>query len=580
MRYCQSLTSLLGTLQLPLLGRCAYPTSGNHSNDAPLGQTVTLEGYGTFTGTTVNSSYSGYELPTAVDAWLGIAYAEQPTGARRFTEVSWPPAFEGVRPATAYGPACIQDAKGAPGVPQDEACLSFNVYRTPGVPLSEKLPVLVWIHGGAFVQGSWRSFDGAAFAASAPAPLVVVSFHYRINSLGFLPSALFEAEGLLNLGLRDQYFFLRHFVQQHIGAFGGDAAAVTIGGRSAGGHSVGFHYYHNYGADAGRPYFAAAIHQSGAVTSRAFPDAHYPLYAKQFANFTVSVGCDEAEPADAILACLRAADINEIRTASTRLFADSEYDVTWPFQPTRGGPLLERAGSRSSAEGTFFRVPVLTSNTDDEGKYFVAGDLESDTEFRNYMHIGSPALTPADLDELARLYPDPATDPASPYAGSPNSTQYNRLAAAWSDYAYICPGQETAVRSALAGAAGNASGTAPVWKLRFSTNDTFPAWKGIPHTADTKYTWDERAAVQHPDVSPIYHGYLSSFVATGDPNKLRHPGSPYWPRYAVSGDDWTAKPGRQLVVQDGNRTRVEWDEIRTEQCRFWRDPERAGRLNK
>ena len=96
MRYCQSLTSLLGTLQLPLLGRCAYPTSGNNSNDARLGQTVTLEGYGTFTGTTVNSSYSGYELPTTVDAWLGIAYAEQPTGARRFTEVSWPPAFVAV----------------------------------------------------------------------------------------------------------------------------------------------------------------------------------------------------------------------------------------------------------------------------------------------------------------------------------------------------------------------------------------------------------------------------------------------------------------------------------------------------
>lgn len=241
---------------------------------------VTLQGYGSFCGTEVRSTLRGDDLPAAVDAWLGIDYATQPVGEKRFTEVGAPAAFEGVKKADKYGKLCVQKDSEPDGKPQDEACLNFNVFRTKGVSSSEKLPVLVWIHGGSFNNGGYTSFDGAAFAASSAQPIIVVNFHYRLNSLGFLPSALFEEEGLLNLGLRDQHFFLQ-FVQEHIASFGGDPNAVTIGGRSAGAHSVGIHYFHNYGEDADKPLFARAIHLSGSATSRAFPNATYPLYVKQ-----------------------------------------------------------------------------------------------------------------------------------------------------------------------------------------------------------------------------------------------------------------------------------------------------------
>ncbi len=281
---------LITALQFPTL---ATATTRND-------QVISLKGYGEFTGTIVNSTYTGYPLSNPVDAWLGIDYATQPIGEGRFKPVDWPAPFSGRKEATKYGKACIQDSRSVALETQSEACLNFNVYRPQGVPLKKKLPVLVWIHGGSFNSGSWKSFDGAAFVAASKAPIVVATFHYRLNSLGFLPSELFEEEGLLNLGLRDQHFFLRNFVQKHISSFGGDPASVTIGGRSAGGHSVGIHYFHNYADDAGKPYFARAIHQSGSVTARTFPNATFPLYAQQFETLMNYIGCPTVDSATAM----------------------------------------------------------------------------------------------------------------------------------------------------------------------------------------------------------------------------------------------------------------------------------------
>lgn len=104
-----------------------------------------------------------------------------------------------------------------------------------------------------------------------------MNFNYRVTSLGFLPTPVFERLGLLNLGLLDQELLFK-FVQQYISVFGGDPSRVTIGGRSAGAHSVGIHLFHNYNKTSGAsPLFSKALLQSGSVTARAFPNASYPL---------------------------------------------------------------------------------------------------------------------------------------------------------------------------------------------------------------------------------------------------------------------------------------------------------------
>lgn len=475
------------------------------------------------------------------------------------------PPFYGVKAATEYSKMCVQ---GPDVEEQGEDCLTFNVYRTKGIPLSRKLPVLVWIHGGAFISGGWHDFDGASFVASSSSPIMVVTFHYRLNAFGFLPSTLFEDEGIQNLGLQDQYFFLKSFVQRHITSFGGDRRAVTLGGRSAGAHSVGMNYFHNYGEDANEPYFARAIHQSGSVTARAFPNATYPLYVSQFGKFMENLNCATQSNAEA-MACLRSATVEDIQTVGLKLYLDSTDAITWPFQPAQGGPMLEKPGSESGYDGTYYKVPTITTTVTDEGKAYVPGGLETTEEFIGFLHNIAPALDEDDLARLKILYPD---QPSISSSSSENGTQYERLAAAYSDYALICPGQETAYRASIEGV--------PTWKARFNTNNSFPAWQGIPHGGDEQYTWNEPLGVQYPDISEVYHAYLSSFVATGDPNTYRYPGTPEWPRYEPSGYGMGSEPALQLVIQPQNETGVELDNIRRDACLYWRDPERAPRLNK
>ncbi|KAI6784139.1 uncharacterized protein J7T54_004685 [Emericellopsis cladophorae] len=550
---------------------------GSPTGKCPLA--VTLEDYGTFTSTIISETLSENPLPKPVDAWLGIDYATQPTGNRRFRPVTPPVAFDGIKAANTYGKICVQPTQLVDLALQDEACLNFNVYRTQGVPLGEKLPVLVWIHGGSFNTGSYKSFDGAAFAAASEQPIVVVNFHYRLNALGFLSSALMEEEDLLNPGLMDQHLFLQ-FVQKHIGAFGGDPDRVTLGGRSAGAHATGLHYFHNYAigdgdddderASPNKPLFAGAIHLSGSVTARALPNATYPLYEQQMDEFMSRLGCSHGSdvPNQESLACLRDADIDDIRAIGFALFLKHNAALTWPFQPAQGGFLIEKFGSQSGYDGTFFHVPTITTTTTNEGRAFTPGNLETNEEWLDYLHNISPDLTDDDLALLEDLYPDPVTEPDSPYAHSPLSTQYERISAAWSDYAYLCPSQETAQVVSRAGV--------PVYKLRFNTNQTFPAWQGIPHSADTMYTWDD-PEVQHPEIGEMYHAYLASFVASGDPNTHRRKGTPKWPLYEPQ--QGGNKMPKQLVVQPGN-TKVERDDVRTNACQFWRDPARQSRLNK
>ncbi|TKX18474.1 carboxylesterase family protein [Elsinoe australis] len=505
--------------------------------------TVTLPGYGNFVGTTVSQYLTKRPLPAPVDAWLGIDYAYQPIGKQRFAPVGSPEPFAGTKNATQYGFACIQDASMV-SYPQDEACLNLNVFRPQNMSSIAKLPVLIWIHGGGFVSGSARSFDGPAFVANSKEPLIVVNLNYRLNSLGFLPSPVIDRLGLLNLGLLDQQLAFE-FVQQHISAFGSDPDRVTIGGRSAGAHSVGIHLFHNYNKTEGAsPLFSQAILQSGSVTARAFPNASYPLYQRQFSQYLELTGCGAiANSADEdILACLRAANITLIQEASNKLFSDSEYNITWPFQPTRGGPLLEEAGSTAGINEQFFRIPTITANVRDEAKYYSPGNISTNNDFLDFFKNLIPGLSSQDILDLEALYPDSTNDPNSPYANSPNSTQYNRISAALTDY----------MRASLQNVLGS--------------QQHVSHWQGIPHIADTKYTWAKgngTGGVQYLEIGKQLHAYFSDFIVYGDPSAGKRTGLPVWPRYKDENEE--ERPGLQLRLEPFGEMRVEGDAVRRRQ---------------
>lgn len=131
---------LLGTLRQ--LG--AAVTIITAFSTAQASREVTLPGYGSFIGTSVNQSLTRKALPVPVDAWLGIDYASQPVGEGRFAPVGAPAAFSGTKNATQYGYSCYQDPS---ELRYDEACLSMNVFRPLNASSSQSLPVLIWVHG-------------------------------------------------------------------------------------------------------------------------------------------------------------------------------------------------------------------------------------------------------------------------------------------------------------------------------------------------------------------------------------------------------------------------------------------------
>ncbi|HEX9082769.1 MAG TPA: carboxylesterase family protein, partial [Holophagaceae bacterium] len=179
---------------------------------------------------------SGPILREASGVYKGIPYAAPPVGSLRWRPPAPPAAWTEPRRFDDFGPSCPQHD---PDGPADEDCLTLNVW-TPPRPAGEKLPVLVFIHGGAFVSGAGSQvlYDGSALAGEG---LVVVTFNYRLGVLGYLAHPLLSAEspdGVSgNYGLRDQIAAL-DWVRRNIAAFGGDPGRVTVFGESAGAESV------------------------------------------------------------------------------------------------------------------------------------------------------------------------------------------------------------------------------------------------------------------------------------------------------------------------------------------------------
>ena len=200
------------------------------------------------------------QVTDGVAAFKGIPYAAPPFGPNRFQGPRPPQRWDGVRDALEYGRVPPQPPYAPPfdrllgdqGL-SGKDCLNLNVW-TPD-PSTHGLPVMVWIHGGAFLRGSGAlpTYDGSRFARDG---VVCVTINYRLGADGFL----YLGDGIANRGLLDQVAVLE-WVQQNIKAFGGDPARVTIFGESAGAFSVAT----LISMPRARGLFQRAIAQSGAA---------------------------------------------------------------------------------------------------------------------------------------------------------------------------------------------------------------------------------------------------------------------------------------------------------------------------
>ena len=450
-----------------------------------------------------------------VTTYKGIPYAEPPIGNLRWRPPVPAHGWSGVRDARNFGHPCLQPPQSptglyssAPGAmpSSSEDCLTLNVWAPAG---ARRLPVLVWIHGGALVGGSSAEpmYDGASLARRN---IVVVSINYRLGLLGFLAHPALSAESPRHLsgnyGLLDQIAALR-WVRDNVAAFGGDPRQVTIAGESAGALSV----IALLASPDARGLFARAIAESGYMPSyRALHETSYGLPSAEAAGLALG---NAAGATDA--AALRAADPAALFRAGLA--------TGWQPEPVIDGALLTRQLAETFARGEQARVPVL------------AGFNEGEIRSLLFLMPQAPASEAAYLADVRRRFGAAAPAFLAIYPGADPRAD---VMASMRDGFYGWAAQYLVRRQAAAGQG------AFLYYFRHATPAERARDLAAFHASELPYVFGEVAAgapigpnwPQPPHVpaearlSEAMSAYWASFVRTGVP---RAPGEAAWPRYTA-----------------------------------------------
>jgi para-nitrobenzyl esterase len=463
--------------------------------------------------------------------FAGIPYAAPPVGPLRFQPPAPVHSWSGFRDASRPGPRCIQDVDNDVDKREtSEDCLTLNVWTPP--PSGEKRPVLVWIHGGGFVNGSGDIYNARRLTSRGD--VVVVTINYRLGALGFLAHpALGPAGDVGNYGLADQQAALR-WVKDNIAGFGGDPDKVTIAGESAGGMSVCDHLV----APDSEGLFSAAIIQSGPCAAQ----FDLPTAEKTSERYAAEAGCGDPGTA---AACLRA-------LPPQRLARPVFYDrigteaLSGPVTGTKSLPVDPMTGA---AQGRAAEVPVLIGTTADEFNLFTALQF---VRGRPIDAVHYPELLDQafghNAAEVAQQYPPDRFGGSVPLAYSAAATDglfacvadrlADSLSAAESVYSYVFADPGAPAPEPLRAA-------------------PFPV--GAGHSLELRYLFDVGGA---PPMSPDQQrlsdemiDYWSRFVATGSPGEG-------WPRYEEGNAG-----GRMSLQPDGNRVITDFDQAH--RCGFW-----------
>ncbi|XP_064469211.1 acetylcholinesterase-like [Ornithodoros turicata] len=351
-------------------------------------------------------TYNSKEL----DVFYGIPYAKPPVGDLRFEKPQPPTSWTGTLKATRKPTACRQiDLVFAENITfsyqnSSEDCLYLNVIKpacSNGTTCEGRLPVMVFIHGGAFQWGDSNLvfYDGRNFVATSD--VIFVSFNYRVGVFGFLSTETEELPG--NLGLWDQNLALK-WVKNNIGHFGGDPEEITLCGQSAGGISVGMHALsaHSKGL------FKRIIMQSGTALSGILSQSYKSV--GKLVTLAGSLGCyqnDKSwnEQVSNILHCLKSLDGGQIIDAlktqryAAQIFVPVTGDDFLPDEPRKMDPLVVR--SAQVFAGTNPNEAALILRTI---RYILPGFLEAITwDYRTGVALAASTLAGLSLSESRKI---------------------------------------------------------------------------------------------------------------------------------------------------------------------------------
>lgn len=485
--------------------------------------------------TIVESAYGKVkgEQVDGVYAWKGIPYAKPPVGALRFRAPEKPESWTGVRDATEFGPIAPQPSTdimkflGNDVENTSEDCLNLNVW-TPGAD-DKRRPVMVWIHGGAYIAGSGSggSYDGASFAEQGD--VVVVTINYRLGIMGFLHLRVIGGEKYAtsgNCGIQDQVAALQ-WVQDNIAAFGGDPNRVTIFGESAGAMSVGV----LLALPAAKGLFNQAILQSGAASNALSSEQATKVAHRLLTSLDVK--------ADG-LAKLEEMPIEKLIEASALLPQMS-------LGPVIDGASVPENPETALANGAAKDVPILIGTNKDEFRLYTFFDpiwKDPDTKvIENHFQetFGSkwPVIsTFIDTEKLSQ-------------------TLFDNLLTM---HIFTFPALKLAEQQAKQGA--------PVWMYRFDWQS--PAYNGelkACHAMEIPFVWNTinkpgtaNLTGDSPDrqkVSNQMHQAWISFARNGDPNTK---GNTTWPEYNLENRETMIFNTDTKVERDpSGEFRVNWE---------------------
>ncbi|KAI0709654.1 alpha/beta-hydrolase [Cerioporus squamosus] len=363
------------------------------------------------------------------NSYLGIPYAQPPTGELRLNLPKTVAPYTGVVNATDFGNQCYNsldtDSTQFPDwvtpemaeyfeifnnfatSPYDEDCLNLNVIAPAHVPPGSRmrLPVIAYIFFGAFKFGSSADVDGRTIVRRSidmGEPVIFVSMNYRLGPYGFLGGKEVKTAGVGNLGLQDQREALR-WIQKYIHRFGGDSSRVTLLGLSSGAVSASLQMVANDGDTEGL--FHAVWAESGAVQPAGWIDR--PAPQQSYDTFVSRINCSAAVDT---LECIRHAPLDAINIAGA-------MDTSW--QPHADGSFITDLPQPAMLLGRVARVPVVAGNAEEEGTVFTLGysNVTTDAQLAQLVRaIYFANISDADMDRLLHLYPN---DPAQ---GAPYGT--------------------------------------------------------------------------------------------------------------------------------------------------------------
>jgi len=477
----------------------------------------------------------------SITSWKGVRYAAPPTGDLRWRAPQPPEKWTEVADASALGRVCPQPVEPRIpidlGAPQGDDCLTLNIWASSNVAAGDRKPVMVWIHGGAYVLGSANQplYNGRVLAAGGD--VVVVTVNYRLGAFGFLDLSSFSTSGRRfdsNLGLRDVLVALQ-WVRDNIAAFGGDPDRVTLFGESAGAGIVTTLLT----TPAGAGLFSAAIAQSSPATS-VYDAVRGRRVAEEFLDI-LGLRPDDVDrlsglPAEAIVAASRTL-FNDVPLRSPGLLA---------FAPIVDGDLVPDYPVKLAREGRSHPVPLIIGTNKHEAALF--------------KWMKSP-LMPITPHEIRRMFAEMAAE--QPDVQLPTEDQ---IGAVYRSRRTKTRGmgvaRDVGFRMPSVWLAEGHSAVAPVYLYRFDWSTPMLKALGIgaTHATELPYVWGNLIAGPKDftfklgglktgaAVSSRMRARWVNFAVQGKPNGL--PGEPEWPPYHEADRACLIIDRRDAIVND------------------------------